>query len=248
MDLHLKDKIVVIFGASSGIGAETARQFAREGARVCLIARREALLAQLCSDIRAEGNDADFLTADIGDITSIQQAINELSRLYGHIDTLVNCAAITAGQLSSNDQVEVFQKIIDVDLVGTYAVCRLGHSLLSDNGSIINFSSIAAYVSGAGRDNYTAAKAGVSALTRSLAVELAPRGIRVNAVCPGFVDTPMTAQAHGKNRDALIHLNLMQRAGRPEEIARAVLFLASECASFITGQILHVNGGQYMGV
>ena len=248
MKLHMEDKIAVVFGASTGIGAETARELAQEGAQVILIARREALLAQLCGEIRAVGGRADYIVADMGDDSSICRAVEEIGRRWGRIDILINTAAITAKQLSCEEPVEVFRQILAVDLVGVYTVCRRCLPLLADGGSIVNFTTIAAYVAGAGRDNYTAAKAGVSAVTRSLAVELAPRNIRVNAVCPGFVDTPMTAQAHGDNRDALVHLNLMGRAGQPEEIAKVVLFLASDCASFMTGQIIHVNGGQYMGV
>lgn len=247
MELNLKGKVAVVFGASSGIGAQTAIQFAQEGAVVYVIARRVSALEELCATISKAGGTAYAISADMGMEEEIVSALEQIRSKSGKIDILVNTAAITAQQMKTKDKIELFRTIIEVDLIGLYNVCRHAIPLIADGGSIVNFSSLAAYVGGIGQDNYTAAKAGISGLTRSLAVELASRNIRVNAVCPGFVDTPMTALSHSSDRSAALKLNPLHRAGKPSELADVVLFLSSERASFITGQVIHVNGGQYMG-
>ncbi len=246
MDLNLRGKVAVVVGASSGIGAQVAISLGQEGCKVYALARRTSPLESLCEQIQCFGGVAVPISCDIGRDQSIAEAYEAIAANGECIDVLVNCAAITAQQINVTDQIARFRAIIDLNLSGIYSVCRQAVPLLARNAAIVNFSSLAAYVPGIGQDNYTAAKAGVSGLTRALAKELAPRGVRVNAICPGFVDTPMTALAHGDAREQAISCNLFHRAGTPQELADAVLFLASERASFITGQTIHVNGGQYM--
>lgn len=242
----LSGKIALVTGASRGIGASIAKGLAREGAFVIINyngskERAEAVLAE----IEAEGGKAAIFQCSVADYAATEEMMKAVIKEHGRIDILVNNAGITRDNLIMKMTEEDFDQVLDTNLKGTFNTIRHAarQMLKQRSGKIINISSVSGVLGNAGQANYAASKAGVIGLTKTMARELASRGITVNAVAPGFVDTEMTEILKEEVKEAAVAQIPLKRFGKPEEIADAVVFLASEKANYITGQVIHVDGG-----
>lgn len=251
---RLKDKVAFITGAASGIGSACALRFAREGAAVAGFDLSEETDDRWKS-AAGLATATHFETGDVRDEKRVQFAIGATVHRLGRIDIVVNCAGIAGGGPVHLLSLEEWDRVIDVNLKGTMVVCKhaLPAMLEQGSGSIVNIASIEGLDGFEGGSSYNASKAGVIMLTKNMAMDYARKGIRVNCVCPGFVQTPLAAQTVLENelltgfRDKLLDSVLLGRVGQPEEIANAVLFLASDEASFVTGHSLVVDGGFTVG-
>lgn len=245
----LNDKVALVTGAGSGIGKEIAKMLAAKGAQVIINYMHSKESAEAAAaDIRAAGGNAECIQCSVNDFAAVQAMIKEIVKKYGRIDILVNNAGITKDNLLMAMKEEEFDDVIDVNLKGTFNTMRhvYRQMLKQKSGSIINISSVSGVLGNPGQVNYAASKAGIIGMTKSMARELASRGIRVNAVAPGFVETPMTDKLPEAAREAGLAQIPMGRFAKAEEIASAVCFLASDEAAYITGQVLCVDGGMAM--
>uniref|UniRef100_A0A1S6K860 3-oxoacyl-[acyl-carrier-protein] reductase n=1 Tax=Gambierdiscus belizeanus TaxID=439316 RepID=A0A1S6K860_9DINO len=245
--LDFTDKVVLVTGASRGIGAAIADKFAAAGATVIGTATSdsgaEAISARYTGDLKGEGMKLDVVSQD--EVTALVKAV---IAKYGGVDVLVNNAGITKDTLMLRMKEEAWTSVIDTNLNSIY---RMSHAVLKGMtkkrfGRIISISSVVGSMGNAGQANYAAAKAGMEGFTRALAREVASRGITVNSVAPGFIDSDMTAVLKDEWKAKLLESVPVGRLGQPSEIADAVLFLAAPASGYITGQSLHVNGGMYM--
>lgn len=242
----LTGKNALVTGAGRGIGRAIALELAKRGAFVIVNYNGSKDAAeQTVSAIKDAGGDAVSVQCNVSDFTACQEMMDALVKEYTHIDILVNNAGITRDDLLIRMKEESFDAVIDTNLKGTFNTIRhLSRYMLKQrSGKIINISSVSGILGNAGQANYSASKAGVIGLTKAVARELASRGICVNAVAPGFVETDMTAALSDKVQDELKKQIPMGRAGKAEDIAKAVAFLASPDADYITGQVLSVDGG-----
>ena len=242
----LTGKNALVTGAGRGIGRAIALELAKRGAFVIVNYNGSKDAAeQTVSAIKDAGGDAVSVQCNVSDFTACQEMMDALVKEYTHIDILVNNAGITRDDLLMRMKEESFDAVIDTNLKGTFNTIRhLSRYMLKQrSGKIINISSVSGILGNAGQANYSASKAGVIGLTKAVAGELASRGICVNAVAPGFVETDMTAALSDKVQDELKKQIPMGRAGKAEDIAKAVAFLASPDADYITGQVLSVDGG-----
>lgn len=242
----LTGKNALVTGAGRGIGRAIALELAKRGAFVIVNYNGSKDAAeQTVSAIKDAGGDAVSVQCNVSDFTACQEMMDALVKEYTHIDILVNNAGITRDDLLMRMKEESFDAVIDTNLKGTFNTIRhLSRYMLKQrSGKIINISSVSGILGNAGQANYSASKAGVIGLTKAVARELASRGICVNAVAPGFVETDMTAALSDKVQDELKKQIPMGRAGKAEDIAQAVAFLASPDADYITGQVLSVDGG-----
>jgi len=247
--MTLAGKAALVTGASRGIGRAIALHLAECGADVAVnYAGSEAAAQEVVEQITALGRKAIKLQADVSRSAEAESLIKQTIEAFGKIDILVNNAGITRDNLIIRMKEEDFDEVIATNLKGVFncakAVTR--DMMRQRSGRIINISSIAGAMGNAGQVNYASAKAGIIGLTKSLAKELATRNITVNCVAPGFIETDMTDKLPEPMRDQLFKEIPMARFGRPEDIAKAVRFLASEDASYMTGQTIHVDGGMYM--
>lgn len=245
----LEGKVAVVTGASRGIGRAIAEELARRGARVVVnYNRNEEAAAGVVASIRAEGGEAIAVQADVSDSTQAQALIQATLESYGRIDILVNNAGVTRDQVILLMKEEDWDTVIRVDLKSLFNTCKAAARpmIRQRYGRIINISSVVGIAGQGGQTNYAAAKAGVIGFTKSLAKELGPRGITVNAVAPGLIPTDLTADLPQELVQKALDLTPLGRMGRPEEIAYAVAFLASDEAGFITGVVLPVDGGLVM--
>jgi 3-oxoacyl-[acyl-carrier protein] reductase len=245
----LKDKIALVTGASQGIGRATALALAEAGAKVAVAARSADKLASLVSEIEAAGGEALVVPMDVADAAQVKTGFQQVQGKFGRLDILVNNAAITRDTLALRMKLEDWEAVLRTNLTGAHLCIQqaLGAMLKQRSGRIINLSSVVAQTGNAGQANYVASKAGLIGLTRAIAVEVASRNITVNAVAPGFISTPMTDVLSQEIKDKMKAMIPLGRFGTDRDIAAAIVFLASDEAAYITGQVLEVNGGVHMG-
>src|SRR5271155_2179424 len=244
----LKDKIALITGASQGIGRATALALAASGAKVAVAARNTEKLATLVTEIEAAGGEALAVPMDVADGAQIKIGFQQVLARFGKLDILVNNAAITRDTLALRMKLEDWEAVLKTNLTGAHLCIQqaLATMMRARAGRIINISSVVAQSGNAGQANYVAAKAGLIGLTKAIAIEMASRNITVNAVAPGFIETPMTDVLPDKVKEELKTRIPLGRMGSPREIAAAIVFLASDEAGYITGHVLNVNGGMHL--
>jgi len=247
--MTLDNEIALVTGASRGIGAAIADGLAEAGAVVVGTATSESGAEAIGNRFQKAGYRGRGMLLDVTDQVSVDQLIKAVTEEYGAPSVLVNNAGITRDNLLMRMKEEEWQSIIDTNLTSIFRLSKavLRGMMKARKGRIINISSVVGATGNPGQTNYAAAKAGIFGFTRSMAREVGSRGITVNAVAPGFIDTDMTRELSEDQRKGLIENIPLQRLGLPEDIANAVVFLASEAGAYITGETLHVNGGMYMG-
>lgn len=242
----LKNKIALITGAGRGIGRAIAIALAKEGAEVVINYNgSEERAKEVKQTIEENGGKASIYKCNVSDFTACEAMIKDIVKEYGHLDILVNNAGITKDGLIMKMKEEDFDSVLNVNLKGTFNTIR--HSarqmLKQRSGKIINISSVSGILGNVGQANYAASKAGVIGLTKTMARELGSRGITVNAIAPGFVDTEMTEVLSDEIRENACKQIILGRFGKPEDIANTAVFLASDKADYITGQVISVDGG-----
>jgi 3-oxoacyl-[acyl-carrier protein] reductase len=246
---RLQGRIALITGASQGIGRACALELAAAGAAVALAARNETKLADVVKEIETSGGQAAAFALDIASEESIKAAAKAVLERFGKVEILVNNAGITRDGLMLRMKRADWDDVLTTNLTGAFLLTQAVLSPMLKNrwGRIINISSVVGRTGQAGQVNYAASKAGLIGLTRSMAREVASRGITVNAVAPGYIETPMTAVLNEEQRKAMMAQIPLGRPGTDTEIAQCVAFLASDAAAYITGHVLDVNGGMFMG-
>ena len=245
----LKDKVALLTGASQGIGRDTAHALAEAGAKVAVAARNEEKLAELVQEISAKGGEAFAVKMDVADLDQIKSGFKSILEKFGKIDILVNNAAITRDGLAMRMKPDDWDAVLRTNLTGAHLCIQqvLPPMMKARAGRIINISSVVAESGNAGQANYVASKAGLIGLTRAIAIEVASRNITVNAIAPGFIATPMTDPLSQELKDKMKSMIPLGRFGADRDVAAAIVFLASDEAGYITGQVLDVNGGLHMG-
>jgi 3-oxoacyl-[acyl-carrier protein] reductase len=244
----LEGRVSLVTGASRGIGRAIATAFAAEGAHVVLAARDAAKLAEAVAEIQAKGGQAEALALDVSDRVSVEAGIAQVVAAHGRIDHLVNNAGVTRDNLLLRMKDEEWRQVLDTNLTGAFLCTQavLKPMLKQRSGRIVTITSVVGLSGNAGQANYAASKAGVIGFTKSVAREVASRGITANAIAPGFIETDMTAAMSEKAREAVFAAIPLGRVGRPEDVAGAALFLVSDAAAYVTGQVLAVDGGFHM--
>ena len=246
---RFENKIVLVTGAGRGIGASIAKRFASEGAEVIVnYSGNDEAAQKTVDEITATGGQAQKYKCSVNDSESVKVMIDEIIKKFGRIDILVNNAGITKDGLMLRMTDEDFDRVIDVNLKGTFNCTKYvsKYMLKQKSGKIINISSVVGLSGNAGQVNYSASKAGIIGITKSAAKELSSRGITVNAVAPGYVDTDMTKVLSDNIRNEILKNIPLQRMGNVEDISNCVAFLASEDASYITGKVISVDGGMHI--
>lgn len=245
----LGGKVALVTGASRGIGRAIALRLAGEGAKVAINYAGNTTKAEAVkAEIEENGGEAILVQADVADSSAVEAMVAKVTEAFGQIDILVNNAGITRDGLLMRMKEEDFDAVVNTNLKGVFHCTKTVSKLMMKkrSGRIINMASVVGIMGNAGQTNYAAAKAGVIGFSKSAAKELAARGITVNVVAPGFIDTDMTATMTDKAKELTLTGIPMKKMGTPEDVANAVLFLASDCASYITGQTVNVDGGMVM--
>lgn len=248
-DMGLVDKkVAIVTGGAQGIGAAIVERLASEGAYIAVVDINEEKAAEVAAAVRAKGVEAESYKVDVSNTEDVKTLVAEITKRFGRIDILVNNAGITRDGLLMTMTEKDWDLVIAVNLKSTFnfikAVAR--PMVKQKGGSIINVSSVVGLMGNAGQLNYSASKAGVIGVTKSSAKELAGRNIRVNAIAPGYIQTAMTDKLDEKARGALMDHIPSKRLGQPDDVANAVLFLASELSSYVTGEVIRVDGGMAM--
>ena len=241
----LEGKKALITGASGGIGKEIAKVLIEHNAEVCISGRNHEELNALKKSL---GKKCHVVTCDLSKKDEIIELIKKADEFMGYIDILVNNAGITKDNIFLRMSENEWEDVLNVNLNATFNVLKLitKGMVKRKYGRIINISSVVGVTGGAGQVNYSASKAGLIGLTKSLSQEVATRNITVNCIAPGFIETPMTEKLDDQRKDAILNSIPMNRIGTPKDLSSAIIFLASQESSYITGQTLHINGGLYM--
>lgn len=245
---QLDGKIALVTGAARGIGRAIAEKLAAEGADIALCDLNREWLTEAEQAITAMGRKVLPLATDVSQAASVQQAVDEAMKVFGRVDILINNAGITRDGFLVRMSEDDWDQVLDVNLKGTFLFTKaVSRGMIKQkSGIIVNLASIIGLIGNAGQCNYAASKAGVIALTKSAAKELASRNIRVNAVAPGFIETKMTAALPEAVRMKMLDAIPMARFGLPDDVANVVLFLASPASAYMTGQVLSISGGMVM--
>ncbi|HEX2916178.1 MAG TPA: 3-oxoacyl-[acyl-carrier-protein] reductase [Chloroflexia bacterium] len=250
MSLSLEGKVAVVTGGSRGIGRAAALLLAKRGAKVVINYSKSADEAnQAVAEIKAAGGEATVVQADIAQPADAQRLIDETVKTYGRLDILVNNAGVTRDTLLMRMSENDWDTVLDTNLKGAYLCTKAAMRPLlkaKGGGRIINISSVSGQAGSGGQANYSAAKAGLIGFTKAIAREVASRSITVNAVAPGFIDTDMTTVLADEFKQKALAQIPLERFGKPEEVAEAIAFLASDAAAYITGQVIAVDGGMVM--
>lgn len=245
----LKNKTAFITGASRGIGKAIAIAMAKNGANIVFAyASNRSAAEETCEEIRTFGVEAEAFLCDITDFSQAGEVVKQAIAQFGKIDILVNNAGITRDSLILSMKEQDFDAVINTNLKGAFHMIKhfCGPLMKQREGTIINISSVSGMMGNPGQANYSAAKAGLIGLTKTVAKELAPRGITCNAIAPGFIETDMTAKLSEKTKELAVEAIPLKRMGKPEDIANVAVFLASDQANYITGEIIKVDGGLYV--
>jgi 3-oxoacyl-[acyl-carrier protein] reductase len=247
--MRFENQVAVVTGAGRGIGHAIALRLAQEGARVASVSRTEANAQKTAQEINAlRGNSAKAYAVDVADHSAVQKIGAAILEEFGRVDILVNNAGVTRDSLSMRMSVEDWDTVLNTNLKGAFNFVQamMRTMIKQRSGRIINISSVIGLIGNAGQANYAASKAGIIGLTKSLARELASRGITVNAIAPGLIETDMTGVLSDEVRQSILQKVPLGRLGQPDDIAAAVAYLASAEASYVTGQVLTVDGGMVM--
>jgi 3-oxoacyl-[acyl-carrier protein] reductase len=243
---NLKNKNIIVTGASGGIGNSIVQKFYENGANILATGTRMEKLEEL----KKRFKDIKIMKFDISQHEKIEEFINNATdELGGSLDCIVNNAGITIDNLTIRMSLAEWTKVIDVNLTSTFLMSKysIKKMLKNKSGKIINVTSVVGHTGNVGQANYAASKAGIVAMSKSLAIEYAKKNINVNCISPGFISTAMTDQIDEKFKDAIIAKIPSNRLGNPEDVANAVIFLSSSLSDYINGETLHVNGGMYLG-
>jgi len=240
--------VAIVTGASRGIGFAVAEKLAKEGYDLAICATREETVNAAAEKLLACGGKVSAHVVNVTDAEAVKTFVQGVAKEFGRLDVLVNNAGITKDGLAMRMKADDWKAVIDTNLSSVFyaAQAALKPMMKARSGRIINISSVVASMGNPGQLNYCASKGGIDAMTRSLAKEVGSRGITVNAIAPGFIATDMTADLGEDAHESLTNQIPLGRLGSPEDIASAVLFLAKESGAYITGQVLHINGGMYM--
>ncbi|QCJ43854.1 3-oxoacyl-ACP reductase FabG [Bacillus sp. S3] len=246
--MRLQDKVAIITGAAGGIGLTAAEVFAREGAKVAMADFNVEQGEERARELQQNGYEVSFFQVNVADRQSVDEMVEKVLGVYGKIDILINNAGITRDAMLSKLSVKDFQQVLDVNLTGVFHCTQavLPAMIANGRGRIINTSSVSGVYGNVGQTNYAATKAGVVGMTKTWAKELGRKGINVNAVAPGFIETGMTAKVPEKVMAQMMQMVPLARLGKPEDIANAYLFLASDESNYVNGTVLHVDGGIMM--
>jgi 3-oxoacyl-[acyl-carrier protein] reductase len=246
--LELKGKIALVTGAAQGIGRAIALLLAQKGADIVISDINLEKAEEMAKEIEALGRKAMAIKVDVANTNDVERMVEAILERFGQIDILVNNAGIARDKLILRMTEEDWDSVLNVNLRGTFNCTKavIKHMSKQRKGKIVNIASVVGEMGNVGQANYSASKAGVIGFTKTIAREFAQRGINVNAIAPGYIETPMTEALTEKVKEGLRRMIPMERLGRPEDVAQAVLFLVSEASSYITGQVLNVNGGIYM--
>jgi len=242
----LKDKNIIVTGASGGIGNSIVEKLYENGANILATGTRIEKLEELKKNFK----NVKILKFDISQHEKVEEFINTATaELGGSLDCMVNNAGITKDNLTIRMSLEEWTKVIDVNLTSTFLMCKYSIKKMLKNkfGKIINITSVVGHTGNVGQANYTASKAGIVAMSKSLAIEYAKKNINVNCISPGFISTAMTDKIDERYKEAIIAKIPSNRLGKPEDIANAVIFLGSDKSDYINGETIHVNGGMYLG-
>ena len=245
---NLINKIAIVTGASRGIGKTIAKQLASLGVKIQLVARNEKKLVDINNILNNSGCESDYTICDTSQLDSFQEVVNKTVQKWGSIDILINNAGITRDNLILRMSEEDWDTVIDTNLKGYFnGIKAVSKTMLKNRyGKIINIASVIGQIGNSGQSNYAASKAGILGLTRSIAKELGPKNITINSIAPGYISTDMTEQLNEQAKNILINSIPLKQLGQPEDVANLVCFLASDLASYITGQTFNVDGGMVM--